>query len=233
MPLSLQIEQHGLRGADWRKLDRARVDIWHVELDYEAKVVAAFHEHLTEDERARAARFHFAIDRNRYIVARGTLRLILAAYLDEEPSCLRFSYNSAGKPALASPVASGRLSFNVSHSDRLALLAVASERAVGIDIERIRNDIAIEDIVMRFLPESECKRINSLGPEEKLVDLFQLWTQREARIKGDGTSLNLDGHEPPGWNAQPLMVEQGYAGALAYQGDAPRIEYRNGGIYCD
>ena len=56
--------------------------------------------YLSDDERARAARYRVAHDRDLYIAARGTLRAILAQYLDDRPERLCFRYEPAGKPAL-------------------------------------------------------------------------------------------------------------------------------------
>jgi hypothetical protein len=55
--------------------------------------------YLSDDERARAARYRFAHDRGPYIAARGILRAILAQYLDDRPERLRFRYEPAGKPS--------------------------------------------------------------------------------------------------------------------------------------
>ena len=85
---------------------------------------------LSEDERARAARFVFDVHRRRFIACRAWLRQQLGERLTRAPHDLRFEYGPVGKPSLSG----GALRFNVSHSDRYALLAVA-DAEIGVDIE--------------------------------------------------------------------------------------------------
>jgi 4'-phosphopantetheinyl transferase len=102
------------------------VDIWQWRLDHGAI------ELLSADERARAGQFMFDRDRRRYIAARARLRIILARYVGQAPAALQFHYGPHGKPALDG------ISFNLSHSADLALLAVSRGTVVGVDIERVR-----------------------------------------------------------------------------------------------
>src|SRR5438477_256189 len=78
-----------------------------------------------------------------FIIARGVLRILLGRYLDVAPTAVRFRYNPFGKPALAQDSGADALHFNVSHTDGVALYAVARRRRVGLDLERIRVDMAI------------------------------------------------------------------------------------------
>ncbi|MCC6568996.1 MAG: hypothetical protein IT315_07140, partial [Anaerolineales bacterium] len=54
-----------------------RVDVWRVHLS----LAIPSEDSLSEDERQRASRFHFDVDRDRYIVAHASLRGILSRYL--------------------------------------------------------------------------------------------------------------------------------------------------------
>jgi len=72
---------------------------------------------LSPDAQARAARFRFDQERERYSVGRGALRAILGAYADRNPASLAFEYGPFGKPALSGLYG---LAFNLSHSGRLA-----------------------------------------------------------------------------------------------------------------
>src|SRR6478609_10153867 len=64
---------------------------------------------------------------------RGALRRVLARYLDRDPEAIELTGGEHGKPALAGDRPLFR--FNLSHSGALALIAVAAEREVGVDIE--------------------------------------------------------------------------------------------------
>src|SRR5712691_5560412 len=66
------------------------VHLWHATLD--EQLVDRLELLLSQDELSRANRFHFPKDRNHFIVARGLLRKLLAAYLGIGSGELRFSY---------------------------------------------------------------------------------------------------------------------------------------------
>ncbi len=77
-------------------LDATEVHLWQASLDGRAADI--FESFLSADELTRANRFHFIKDRNHFVVARGLLRNLLAAYLGVNCAELRFSYGAQGKP---------------------------------------------------------------------------------------------------------------------------------------
>src|SRR4030095_11832513 len=91
----------------------------------------------------------------RYVVGRGILRKILSAYLALAPDDVRFVYNEYGKPLISDDQNRGALSFNLSHSNGMALYAVARGRRVGIDIEYMREDFASLAVAERFFSKDE------------------------------------------------------------------------------
>jgi 4'-phosphopantetheinyl transferase len=145
---------------------------------------------LSPQETARATRLRRDRDRDAFVIARGALRRILAAYAGSSPEQLSFAEGTFGKPAL-SPRNAGQLEFNVSHSGDLALLAVSRERAVGIDVAR--HDAAIDHpSVARFsFSSSECEVLRSLsGDRPRFVEAFYaVWTRKEAYLKAQGFGL--------------------------------------------
>ena len=149
---------------------------------------------LSADEHARAERFYFQKDRERFMVARGLLRTVLGRYLNQEPSQLRFCYSPYGKPALATGSGRNTLRFNVSHSHGLALYAITCGRELGVDVELIRPELPDEEIAERFFSFQEVSGLRALPPNMRLEAFFNCWTLKEAYIKarGEGLSLPLD-----------------------------------------
>jgi 4'-phosphopantetheinyl transferase len=207
---------------------------------------------LSEDERARSARFHFERDRVRFVVARGALRNILGHYLNVPPGSLRFGYGAHGKPSLlpefvmgSSGLAAGKLEFNVSHSHTLALVAVAQGRALGVDIERLRADASERQLAERFFSAQEVSALCALPDAQQPRAFFDCWTRKEAYIKarGEGLSFPLaefdvslqpgmpatllcvrgDALEAGRWSLRTLDVGPGYAAALAVEGSDWRL----------
>ena len=131
-----------------------------------------FWSYLAEDERARANRFYFAHDRAHYIVARGLLRLLLGRYLHILPTEVAFVYGDHGKPDLVPAQAKAGVRFNISHSHGVALLAVAREREVGVDIEQVRPLDDGEQIAERFFSKSEVAVFTAVPAAQKPQAFF-------------------------------------------------------------
>lgn len=223
------------------------VQVWRLSLDLPASRVERLRQTLAPDELGRARRFHFEKDRQRFIVARGLLRLILSRYLDVEPSQLRFSYSDYGKPALIPPPTHKMLNFNVSHSQGLALYAITRNRQVGIDVEYIRPVPEIKEIAQRFFSAQENAVLRGLPETVKLEAFFNCWTRKEAYIKarGEGLSLPLDqfdvslapgeparllrvsgdSKEPCCWSLRAMSPVPGYVAALAVKGKDWRLSH--------
>lgn len=177
-----------------------RVDVWRVHLS----LATPSEDSLSADERQRASRFHFDVDRDRYIVAHASLRGILSRYLQCEPSELKFSANEYGKPSLirsndfsrsvksATEVATTNdIEFNLSHSGDFALIAVARGRKVGVDVELIREGIELEDLARRNFSQAENQELMALPVEQRPLGFFNCWTRKEAYIKAQGLGLSM------------------------------------------
>jgi 4'-phosphopantetheinyl transferase len=150
-------------------------------------------EFLSDDERSRAARFHFDRDRRRFVVARAELRMLLAEQIGIAAREIRFAYAAHGKPSLA-PEMKGDLEFNISHSHELAMIAMARRRRVGVDVEHLRKLDDMQGIARRFFSPAEQQAMFEYSPREQPEAFFRCWTRKEAYIKalGDGISRGLD-----------------------------------------
>jgi 4'-phosphopantetheinyl transferase len=170
-----------------------QVHVWHAPLDISPSEVAGLEETLAPDELSRAARFRHATDRQRFVTCRGMLREILSRYAGEAPAQLDFCYGPCGKPRLKSANGAHRLRFNVSHSQGLAVFAIARDREVGIDIERFQTDFAWEEIAASFFSAQEVNVLYSLPVQDRYEAFLIAWTCKEAcaKARGDGLSIPL------------------------------------------
>lgn len=144
---------------------------------------------LDAAEQARARRFCNADLQRRYIIAHGGLRLILANIVHQSPETLHLIANPWGKPALSQ----GGLVFNLSHSQDLALCAVASAGEIGIDIESFRPAYSAERLVIarRFFHPAEYQFLNMITDAAQNAAFLRCWTRKEAYIKAKGLGLSL------------------------------------------
>lgn len=182
----------------------------------------------TAAERARAARLRVPGAADRFLVAHGALRLILAALLDSDPLALEFVTDPNGKPT----VAEAPLHFNLSHSGTLAAVAVAADRPVGVDIERHRPLADLDALVRRTCSPRERCDLEALGPELRPGAFLALWARKEAYAKWSGGGLRALPHdlalaEAGGCRSLALDDVPGYATAVAAAGADWRLVRRS------
>jgi 4'-phosphopantetheinyl transferase len=215
------------------------VHVWTVHQDAAEAFIRRVDPSLSADEKQRADRFRFERDRTRFVTRRAALRALLADYLRVRATDLAFVYGSNGKPSLAPGHGDPRLSFNLSHSEHLAVIAVALDRAIGIDVEMIKPLVDFEAIASRFFTENENVALRAVPPARRLQAFFNCWTRKEAVVKagGEGLSRPLDSFEvslapdeparllawtdtdaPFEWSLQAFTPEQGFAAAIAASG---------------
>lgn len=166
------------------------VHVWAALLDVLEDQVLAFERTLSEDERQRAARFHFPQDRRRFVAGRGILRAILGSYLDLEAAAVRFTYGRYGKPSLVELPGQQTVHFNLAHTKELLVVAATSSCEVGVDIERIRAMPDSSTIIQHFFSPREATQLETLETErQRLSAFFSLWTCKEAFAKATGSGL--------------------------------------------
>jgi 4'-phosphopantetheinyl transferase len=171
-------------------LKTPEVDIVGVRLDAPAEVSAALWQLLSRDERERAGKFRYAEHRQHYIVARASLRRLLAERLRIAPRAIEFVETKYGKPRLAPVHGSADVEFNLSHSGFLALYAFTSGRAVGVDVELIREVPDADDLAERFFSPTEIASLRALPLDQRSLAFLACWTRKEAFIKGLGLGLS-------------------------------------------
>jgi len=203
------------------------VHLWRTALDFPPAQLQSLRHSLAADEAARAERCHFERDRRHFIAARGVLRALLGRYLGQAPAAVRFSYGAQGKPALADGEDAAPLHFNLSHAHGVALYAFTRGREVGIDLERLRGDLAATELAQRFFCPGEAAMIQGLAPPARPRAFLRCWTRKEACLKGLGAGLSLPLNQfavitasgtptaPAGWWLLDLEPAPGYLGALA------------------
>ncbi len=187
----------------WRRYSQElqhAVDVWTISLAESGPV------YLSPDEAARAARFHFEKDRIRWTAARSTLRRVLASYLNTSPESLQFHYGENGKPALPA------IEFNLSHSGDFAMIAVAGNVPVGIDIEHMRPGVDIAKLLTR---------LGETNLPDSIPELYSRWTRREAITKAIGGQLFATPADDI--HAVDVPAPAGYSAAVALVGFTPMV----------
>lgn len=168
-------------------LNDDEVHLWSFALDKEASYLNKYQHSLSEDELSKLNRLAKPLHRRRAMAGKIQLRALLANYLQCSAASISFLKGEFGKPKLAGE----RLSFNLSHSQDKALLAITSSAEIGVDIEYWRNISNREGIVQRHYSEAEKAQWLSLQEQDKEQVFFDNWTRKEAFIKATGRGLGM------------------------------------------
>jgi 4'-phosphopantetheinyl transferase len=209
------------------KLQPGLIHVWRWRLDRPSDRAM-----LVADEQVRADRFRYEHDRQGFVAARCGMRELLGRYLDREPGAIEFTYGAHGKPLLAD----NALMFNLSHSGEWAMLGIAIDRPIGVDLEQIKPMENVEKLTARFFTPGEHQRLLKTSKSDRTGMFFRTWTCKEAYLKATGEGLGkLKGLEialgenqaaqfvnPQTWDIQELLPAAGYVGAIA----APDFDWR-------
>lgn len=148
--------------------------------------------YLSEDERARAAKFRFEADRWAFAAAHAALRALLGPMVQCAPHALRFAAGVNGKPYLDHRGRCAAVQFSISHTRGCVAIAVAG-CAVGIDVEQ-RREISDLAAVARtaFAPEGYAALVASSGRPAPTALFYRYWTLGEAFVKATGEGITQD-----------------------------------------
>lgn len=156
------------------------------------------------------------------------------------PDTWTFARTEADKPFVIGPVTSAA-SFNLSHTDGLAVVAVGPSD-VGVDAESLARGADILSTVLRAFAPAELAALRELPAERRAERAVELWTVKEAYLKGLGTGISrhLDrfavsplaphlwmAEEAPDWRIHTrivagrwmVAVAAGAKEAIAYRGE--------------
>ncbi len=217
------------------------VHVWVAPLRVERGLAARLATTLSSEEMAEAARFRAERHLGAFVAARGVLRLVLSAYVGEDPAALRVARSDSGKPFL---IDYPDLRFNVSHSGDVALYAVTHGREVGVDVEHVTS-VDWMGMARRFFSRREYDDLLMVAEPLRLSAFFACWTRKEAFLKATGEGLRrdlttFDVSLPPGetprllevrgmpgeaecWSLRSIDLGDTYQAAVAVKGPVPWI----------
>jgi 4'-phosphopantetheinyl transferase len=225
-------------------LSESEIHVWQAFLDFEESALSQFESVLSADEKARAARFRFARDREHFVAARGILRELMGYYQRRPPSAIGFSsYRPEAKPALQLEYGQLPIRFNLARSHGLAVFAFARGREVGIDVELIQPSLAAEETAQHFFSRLEIKELHSLPAAMRPEGFSLCWARKEAYVKARGKGLyiplnsfsvsltpgqqeRLQSADSDRWRLRSFQPAPGFVGAIAAEGQDWELRLR-------
>lgn len=228
-------------------VSEAQVHLWRQSLDLSSLALSRLCEVLSVDEISRANQFHREVDHNRFIAARGLLRIILSRYISRDAANIAFSYSKFGKPYIASTSNASELTFNIAHSANLAVYAITRKRKIGVDLEKVQAKFGGNEIAETVFSANEIAHLRSLSSQEQDSAFFKGWTRKEAILKAMGTGLSqplnqyevmfdletsptlsddrLDRNPLRSWWVKSIDLGDDFVAAVALIGDDWKISY--------
>jgi 4'-phosphopantetheinyl transferase len=205
------------------------IHVWTARMDVDSHVMDEMLERLSPFERARAEAMPEERASRQYVVSRAMQRQLLAGYVGGHPSEIRFGVVAMGKPTLAYPNDIG-LTFNTTHSGDLVVIAVATHRDVGVDVERVRPVERALKVSRRCFSAAEHEMLSSLDPGDLARAFLSIWVKREgtAKARGDSVWRGLaswkDGEienspRRSDWKVEYLDLGDDFVGVVVSQGE--------------
>lgn len=201
-------------------------------------------DYVSSDEISRADRLLDPCKRKSFLACRSLLREIIGGYLGMEPEDVHFAIGKQGKPYLFnSGVNKEQLHFNLSHTDTMLLLAVAADREVGIDAERLNIDIPFADMARIAFSPREQQELFALPDYLQPAAFYRCWTRKEAYMKACGMGFTMKSasfdvtllpetpaalitpDKPSRWHLVDIAVPEDHYAALAVKGPVPLLRY--------
>jgi len=174
------------------ELTAGRIDLWIVMTDQAASpdLLDRYRELLSPDERQQEHRLRLERVKHEFLVTRALVRTVLSAYLEMPPAAIVFTRSSRGKPAVASPVNTGAVEFNLSHTRGLVVCAVTTGCEIGVDAEPLDRRSSCLELAARFFAPTEFAALRATRIEEQQRMFLRYWTLKEAFIKAEGLGLS-------------------------------------------
>lgn len=231
------------------ELKSGNIDLWRVNLNCNDEYVRSVFEILSPDEKQRADRYRFEKDRRQFAVCRGILKRIIGGYLSVYPQAVQFSYNPFGKPYLTDSNSCFR--FNVSHSHGVGIVAISTNKEIGVDIELIDDKVDVFSVAEGAFSAPDVSLLKSLPSKLHSAAFFAGWTRKEACLKaiGDGLSTSEEqqsvipsiieerdvmfstciDNRITHWSLTSIKTTDQFKAALAVEGEIGKVRYRQFG----
>ena len=174
----------------WREVDGA--DVLHVDLTPDPEREAFAFALLDDEEKARWRRFVVERAKRQFSLCRGALRIQLSQRLGCSNRALSFDYLEHGKPVVRVNGHRATIGFNVSHSGRHGLIALAEHEWLGVDLEERRPERDFDGIGSKVYGPTERRLLSAAAGMQKVDLFFRLWSLKEALIKALGTGFSLN-----------------------------------------
>lgn len=158
--------------------------LWRIRISTFTPQIHEFWNLLNADEQERANRYYREKDKERFIVSRASLRILLGKYLNLDANAITFQIGENKKPTVEGNT---HLHYNVSHSGDYVLIAV-SPSPVGVDVELPDTNTDPDEIMQVSYSKPEINHVHQSA--NQLQAFYTLWTRKEALLKATAKGID-------------------------------------------
>lgn len=149
--------------------------------DYSDKEINNFYNNIYIEKKNRINNFRNELKTRQSVIGELLLSNLLDKYYNLDYNDLEFKFNKDNKPFIVN----NNIFYNISHSSNY-VIAVVSDKEIGIDIEKIR-ETNIKSI--NYFASSKEKEYIFSEDNNLFKRLFEIYTLKEAYIKMMGKSI--------------------------------------------
>lgn len=164
---SLRPEEVHLWLIRWRKIENWIANHWSL---------------LEKPEDRYVEKFKFQEDRFRSAAGKIMTRLLASKYLHIPLDRISIRIGNYGKPEIALDK-NPHLTFSLSHSGDYVVLAFSLKKAIGVDVEQIKELPEYLELAQHFFTQEEFNEI------KEIRHFYNCWTAKEAYVKALGVGL--------------------------------------------
>ena len=177
----------------WRRFHAFdAVTVFHIDLAQHELREAEAMDWLDGTEWSRRRRFVHPRPSREFTLCRAALRSLLCRELSCSNDDLSFGTSKFGKPFARVKGVAASVAFNVSHSGRHGLIALAPKGRVGVDVEERSPNRNLDVCIRLLFAPSEQAEFENVHGQGKVEQFYRIWTLKEALVKAVGAGLSID-----------------------------------------
>ncbi|WP_242319013.1 4'-phosphopantetheinyl transferase superfamily protein [Bacillus cereus group sp. BfR-BA-01349] len=152
--------------------------------EYDVTDLLRFLPFLEKETQRQIARLQKYDDKKRTLIGNYMAKYLIAKHTQQDIKDIHFITTKYGKKI----VGNYSVSFNISHSGKWVMLALSTNEAIGIDIEKVSMINIGENA--HFFNEIEQRYLKELPTNEAQYAFYRMWTAKESFFKCIGNGLS-------------------------------------------
>lgn len=169
-------------------MDSPTIKLWHGDCAGSETKYPHYWRILDQTEQQHANSIKNVQLHRRYVEVHARLRILLGDAVNTAPEQLRIQKAEFGKPYL---VDYPDLTFNLSHTGNMMVVAIAYNCELGIDIEQCKPRENLAALVDKCFAEEEKSYWQDTPVPQQTQVFYRFWTRKEAFVKATGRGIAL------------------------------------------